>query len=116
MEDRLRLAGTPGQRLDAIREHRNRMAMLEQVMGRYAAAGQARASDGLKGKYYRLEAHQFLAEAGGDPEKEPPVVRRREGCGAPTAASRCAGPGCTAVSESRSSGDQVLGHRRLVGR
>ena len=56
MEDRLRLAETPGQRLDAIREHRNCMAMLEQVMGRYAAAGQARASDGLKGKYYRLEA------------------------------------------------------------
>ena len=73
MEDRLRLAETPGQRLDAIREHRNCMAMLEQVMGRYAAAGQARASDGLKGKYYRLEAHQLLAEAGGDPEKEAPV-------------------------------------------
>ena len=74
MEDRLRLAATPGERLDAIREHRNRMAMLEQVMGRYAAVGQGRSSDGLKGKYYRLEAHQFLAEAGGDPEKEPPVV------------------------------------------
>ena len=74
MEDRLRLAATPGERLDAIREHRNRMAMLEQVMGRYATVGQGRNSDGLKGKYYRLEAHQFLAEAGGDPEKEPPVV------------------------------------------
>jgi RNA polymerase sigma factor (sigma-70 family) len=74
MEDRLRLAATAGERLDAVREHRNRMAMLEQVMGRYAAVGQGRSSDGLKGKYYRLEAHQFLAEAGGDPEKEPPVV------------------------------------------
>jgi hypothetical protein len=72
MEDRLRLDTTPAERLAAIREHRNRMIALQRLMGRAAETGQAKISDGLKGRYYRLEADQLLAEAGADPAKEPP--------------------------------------------
>lgn len=73
-EDRLRLATTPAERLDAIREHRNRMVVHERLTGDSARAGSGRVLDALKGRYYRLEADQLLAEAGVDPVKEPPVT------------------------------------------
>jgi hypothetical protein len=74
MEDRLRLATAPAERLDAIREHRNRMLSHEQTTLAYARSEQIRVTDSLKVKYYRLEADQLLAEAGFDPAKEPPVA------------------------------------------
>jgi RNA polymerase sigma factor (sigma-70 family) len=73
MEDRLRLAATPAERLDAIREHRNLMVVFEIVMESSAEAGRGPSSAALKGKYYRLEADQLITEAGGDPAKEPPA-------------------------------------------
>jgi hypothetical protein len=75
MEDRLRLADTPGARLDAIREHRNRMISLERQIRRSTEAGATiQPAEAFKVKYYRLEADQLLAEAGADPAKEPPVA------------------------------------------
>jgi hypothetical protein len=74
MEDRLRLAATRGERLDAIREHRDQMAVLEVWVKAYNEANQTPLSETLKGKYYRLEADQFLAEEGVDPAKERPRV------------------------------------------
>jgi hypothetical protein len=67
MEDRLRLADTPGARLDAIREHRNRMISLERQIRRYTETRQYQPAEAFKVKYYRLEADQLLAEAGVDP-------------------------------------------------
>jgi RNA polymerase sigma factor (sigma-70 family) len=87
MEDRLRLAGTPAERLDAIREHRNLMIALERMTTQWAATFQARTSDGLKGKYYRLEADQLLVEAGGDPQKEAPAPEPKQDAGPPPPAS-----------------------------
>ncbi len=78
MEDRLRLAATPGERLDAIREHRNLMIAFERMTTQWASTGQARISDGLKGKYHRLEADQLLTEAGGDPAKEAPAPEPKQ--------------------------------------
>ena len=78
MEDRLRLADTPGARLDAIREHRNRMISLERQIRRYTEAGAPiQPAEAFKVKYYRLEADQLLAEAGVDPAKEPPVAETK---------------------------------------
>lgn len=74
MEDRSRLAATPAERLTAIRDHRKRMIVLERLIGKVAVAGQGRVSDALKARYYRMEADQFLTEAGADPAKEPPVA------------------------------------------
>jgi hypothetical protein len=74
MDDRLRLASTPAQRLAAIREHRNRMVALDRRMGNLVQAGLGSVVYALKFKYYRLEADQLLTEAGVDPAKEPPVV------------------------------------------
>jgi hypothetical protein len=83
MEDRLRLTTTPAERLDAIREHRNRMVVHERLTGDYVRAGQGHVSDALKGRYYRLEADQLLAEAGVDPAKEPPVTAPKGNPGPP---------------------------------
>jgi hypothetical protein len=83
MEDRLRLAATPGERIDAIREHRNLMIVFERMTTQWASTGQARVSDGLKGRYHRLEADQLLAEAGGDPAKEAPPPEPKRAPGAP---------------------------------
>jgi hypothetical protein len=78
MEDRLRLADTPGARLDAIREHRNRMISLERQIRRSTEAGATiQPAEAFKVKYYRLEADQLLAEAGVDPAKEPPVAETK---------------------------------------
>jgi RNA polymerase sigma factor (sigma-70 family) len=78
MEDRLRLADTPGARLDAIREHRNRMISLERQIRRSTEAGATiQPAEAFKVKYYRLEADQLLAEAGVDPAKEPPVAENK---------------------------------------
>ena len=78
MEDRLRLADTPGVRLDAIREHRNRMISLERQIRRYTEAeAPIQPAEAFKVKYYRLEADQLLAEAGVDPAKEPPVAETK---------------------------------------
>ena len=66
MVDRLRIAATEAERLAAIREHRHRMRVLERLVREYARTGQGRGSDSLKATYYRLEADQFLIEAGGD--------------------------------------------------
>jgi hypothetical protein len=74
MEDRLKLAATPAQRLDAIREHRNRMILHERMVSAYTRAGQGRLAEAMEAKYYRLEADQLLSEAGADPAKEPPVA------------------------------------------
>ena len=77
MEDRLRLADTPVERLDAIREHRNRMISFEREIRPLVEARQCAPADPLKVKYYRLEADQLLAEAGVDPTKEPPVAETK---------------------------------------
>jgi RNA polymerase sigma factor (sigma-70 family) len=78
MEDRLRLADTPGARLDAIREHRNRMISLERQISRSTESGATiQPAEAFKVKYYRLEADQLLAEAGVDPAKEPPVAETK---------------------------------------
>ena len=78
MEDRLRLADTPGARLEAIREHRNRMISLERQIHRYTEDGAPiQPAEAFKVKYYRLEADQLLAEAGVDPAKEPPVAETK---------------------------------------
>ena len=78
MEDRLRLHDTPAARLDAIREHRNRMISLERQIRRYTEAGAPiQPAEAFKVKYYRLEADQLLAEAGVDPAKEPPVAETK---------------------------------------
>ena len=74
MEDRLRLAATPAERLDAVREHRNRMISFERLILRYTEKGAGSIVEAPKVKYYRLEADQLLAEAGVDPAKEPPVA------------------------------------------
>ena len=69
MEDRLRLADTAEARLDAIREHRNRLTSLERQIRRYTESGAPiQPAEAFKVKYYRLEADQFLAEAGVDPD------------------------------------------------
>jgi hypothetical protein len=81
LDDRLRLSPTPAERLDAIREHRNRMIFMERFAMESARTGQARRSDGLRGRYYRLEADQILAEAGEDPEKEPAPDAEKAGAG-----------------------------------
>ncbi len=65
MVDRLRIAATEFERLAAMREHWDRMKDLEGLVGGYARTGQGRVSDSLKATYYRLEADQFLVEAGG---------------------------------------------------
>ncbi len=78
MEDRLRLADTPGARLEAIREHRNRMISLERQIRRSTEAGATiQPAEAFKVKYYRLEADQLLAEAGVNPAKEPPVAEAK---------------------------------------
>jgi RNA polymerase sigma factor (sigma-70 family) len=78
MEDRLRLADAPGARLDAIREHRNRMISLERQIRRYTEAEKPiQPAEVFKVKYYRLEADQLLSEAGADPAKEPPVAETK---------------------------------------
>ena len=78
MEDRLRLADTPGVRLEAIREHRNRMISLERQIRRYTETNvPIQPAEAFKAKYYRLEADQLLAEAGVDPAKEPPVAETK---------------------------------------
>jgi RNA polymerase sigma factor (sigma-70 family) len=77
MEDRLRLADNPGERLDAIREYRNRMISFEREIRPQVEARQCAPADPLKVKYYRLEADQLLAEAGVDPAKEPPVAETK---------------------------------------
>ncbi len=89
MVDRLRLARNAGDCVDAIREHRKRMIEFEAVMTAYAKAGQGRMANALKGKYYRLEADQLLAEEGIDPEKEPidPALRKAEKAPAPPPAA-----------------------------
>ena len=79
LDDRIRLASTPGERLEAIREHRNRMTIVDQLAAQYTRTGQGRVADGLRARYFRLEADQFLAEAGVDPEKEPPAAPEKEG-------------------------------------
>lgn len=65
MMDRVRMAETEGERLEAMREHRDRLKSLERMAGEYARAGQGHVSDSLKATYYRLEADQLLVEAGG---------------------------------------------------
>jgi RNA polymerase sigma factor (sigma-70 family) len=78
MEDRLRLADTPEARLDAIREHRNRMISLERQIRRYTESeAPIQPAEAFKVKYYRLEADQLLVEAGVDPANEPPVAETK---------------------------------------
>lgn len=79
MEDRLRLATNAAARLDAIREHRNRMITHERLVRGYTDAGQGRVSEALEARYFRLEADQILAEAGVDPAKEAPVAEPHPG-------------------------------------
>ncbi len=74
MEDRLRLAGTPAERLAAIREYRKYMFFLEEITKGANESGSGDAKDVARARYHRLEADQLLAEAGGDPEKEKPEV------------------------------------------
>jgi RNA polymerase sigma factor (sigma-70 family) len=64
MEARLRLAGAPAERIVAIREHRDRMVTLQRHTVRLFQSGQATQNDTLVSKYYRLEADEFLADAG----------------------------------------------------
>jgi hypothetical protein len=87
MEDRLRLARTPEDRLAAIREHRNRMIVHERLTRKYAEAAQVAPAEVLKAKYYRLEADQLLAEAGVDPDKEPPPAEPEKATAAPPSSS-----------------------------
>ena len=77
MEDRLQLAATPAERLNAIREHRNKMISFERQIRQYAEKAVVAPADALKAKYCRLEADQLLAEAGVDPAKEPPVAETK---------------------------------------
>jgi RNA polymerase sigma factor (sigma-70 family) len=87
MEDRLRLARTPEERLDAIREHRNRMIVHEGSARRqYEFARVSSLAESLKFKYYRLEADQLLAEAGVDPDKEPPPAEPEKATAPPASA------------------------------
>ena len=65
MMDRVRIAATEAEHLEAIREHRDRMRSLERMAGEYARTGQGRVSDSLKATYHRLEADQLLVVAGG---------------------------------------------------
>jgi RNA polymerase sigma factor (sigma-70 family) len=82
MDARLSLATTPAERLAAIREHRNCMLIYQRRLGRLFEAGQVTSAETLKGKYYRLEADELLAEAGGDPNNEAPTPEPKP---APTA-------------------------------
>jgi hypothetical protein len=91
MEDRLRLAATPAERLDAIREHRNRMISFERLIRRYTE-NVGPIAEALKVKYYRLEADQLLAEAGVDPAKEPPVAETNRNLAPPPPAPSSAPP------------------------
>lgn len=61
-EDQRDLAGTPAERVAALQAHVVRVKGTERLLGDYARTGQARESDALKAKYYRLEAEQLLAE------------------------------------------------------
>ncbi len=74
MEARLSLADTPAERLAAVREHRHRMLIIERRLGQMFLAGQTTSAATLTAKYYRLEAEQFLVEAGVDLSKEAPMV------------------------------------------
>ena len=65
---------TPGrnaaERIAAIREHRSRMISSEQILARNFEEGRSPQADVLKGRYYRLEADELLAEKGSIPSKE----------------------------------------------
>lgn len=79
MEDRLRLATTRAERVAAIREHRDRMQVVERQAEGYVRAGQGRISDALKAGYYRLEAEQALVDEGVDVGKiVPPSLPKSE--------------------------------------
>jgi RNA polymerase sigma factor (sigma-70 family) len=84
MQDRLSLATTRAERQAAIREHRNRMLILEQRLEQLVKTGQARITDHLMGKYYRLEADQLLVEQGVDLSKEPASKPQPDGTPSPT--------------------------------
>ena len=79
MVDRLRIAATEADRLESMREHRDRMRDLEALMGGYAKTGQGRVSDSLKATYYRLEADQLLAESGGQDTSQVQLPDLRKG-------------------------------------
>jgi RNA polymerase sigma factor (sigma-70 family) len=74
MEDRLRLAASREERLDAIREHRNRMIERERSTRKLTESERIQPSAVLKMRYYRLEADQLLADEGVDLEKEAPAA------------------------------------------
>jgi RNA polymerase sigma factor (sigma-70 family) len=74
LEDRLRLAANRNQRLEAIREHRDRMIVLVFVMDAAVKAERAGPAEAAKARYFRLEADQFLADEGIDPKQERPTV------------------------------------------
>ena len=63
MEEQLRLSIKPADRLAAIQAHVERARRLEKITEQYGRTGQFRTSDGLKAKYFRLDAEQLLAEA-----------------------------------------------------
>jgi RNA polymerase sigma factor (sigma-70 family) len=70
MEARLHLAEAPAERIAAIREHRDRMLILERRLSQRVKSATVPLTEFLKGKYFRLEADELLAEAGVDPGAE----------------------------------------------
>ena len=61
-------------RLEAIREHRDRMIVLECLTDAAIKADQSGPAEGAKARYFPLEADQFLADEGIDPDKERSTV------------------------------------------
>jgi hypothetical protein len=72
MEARLSLAEAPAERVAAIREHRDRMLILERRLGEGVKSANLPLTELLKGRFFRLEADQLLVEAGVDPAAESP--------------------------------------------
>jgi hypothetical protein len=63
MDEEVLLRTDPAARLTAIADHLERTRRLEQFADNLARAGQARHSDALKARYYRLQAEQILLDA-----------------------------------------------------
>ena len=62
MDEQIHLDPSPIKSLAAIQAHLDRIKRIEEMVGNEAKVGQGNAEDGLKMKYFRLEAEQMLAE------------------------------------------------------
>src|SRR5262249_53151286 len=83
MEARLSLAATPAERLATIREHRERMKVMERQVRGLFERGPVPRIDVLIVRYACLEADQLLAEAGADPDIEVPPAQPKSAPGLP---------------------------------